>query len=197
MSHYFINDKNIKSNEKQIKFVLQNKEYSFIVDNGVFSKDKLDFATKTLLESLPYEKIKGRILDFGCGWGPIGIIIKQKCNVIVDMIDINYRSINLSIKNALLNNVEVNIFESDIYSNIKEKYDYIITNPPIRVGKEILYKILFGAKNYLNKTGELWLVISKNQGAKSLIRDLSNIYQVEVIKKNKEFYVIKCICIDI
>ena len=192
MSHYFTND-NIKSEEHKIEVSFKNNTYEFIVDNGVFSKTKLDFATRTLLESLDFNKIKGRVLDFGCGWGPIGIITKKNTNAIVDMVDINLRSINLSQKNAKLNDVDVNVFESNIYSNINEKYDFIITNPPIRVGKKILYEILFNAYDYLLDNGELWLVISKNQGAKSLFKDLQDKYNVNIICKNKEFYVFRCL----
>ena len=193
MSHYFTNDSNIKSEEHKIEFSFKNNNYEFIVDNGVFSKTKLDFATKTLLESLDFNSIKGRVLDFGCGWGPIGIIVKKNSDADVDMIDINLRSINLSKKNSKLNNVDVNVFESDIYSNITKKYNFIITNPPIRVGKKILYEILFDAYDYLEENGELWLVISKNQGAKSLFKDLSEKYNVNIITKNKEFYVFRCL----
>lgn len=193
MSHYFTNDNNIKSEEHKIEVSFKNNNYEFILDNGVFSKIKLDFATKTLLESLDFNNIKGRVLDFGCGWGPIGIIIKKNTDAVVDMVDVNLRSINLSKKNAKLNNVEVNIFESDIYSNVKDKYNYIITNPPIRVGKKILYEILFNAYDYLLDNGELWLVISKNQGAKSLLKDLKEKYNVNIVCKNKEFFVFRCL----
>jgi len=193
MSHYFTNDNNIKSEEHKIEVSFKNNNYEFILDNGVFSKTKLDFATKTLLESLDFNNIKGRVLDFGCGWGPIGIIIKKNTDAVVDMVDVNLRSINLSKKNAKLNNVEVNIFESDIYSNVKDKYNYIITNPPIRVGKKILYEILFNAYDYLLDNGELWLVISKNQGAKSLLKDLKKKYNVNIVCKNKEFLVFRCL----
>ena len=193
MSHYFTNDSNIKSEEHKIEFSFKNNNYEFIVDNGVFSKNKLDFATKTLLESLDFNSIKGKVLDFGCGWGSIGIIVKKNSDADVDMIDINLRSINLSQKNSKLNNVDVNVFESNIYSNITKKYNFIITNPPIRVGKKILYEILFSAYDYLEENGELWLVISKNQGAKSLFKDLSEKYNVNIITKNKEFYVFRCL----
>lgn len=193
MSHYFTNDNNVKSEEHKIEVSFKNNKYEFIVDNGVFSKTKLDFATKTLLESLDFNNINGRVLDFGCGWGPIGIITKKNTNAIVDMVDVNLRSINLSKKNAKLNDADVNVFESDIYSNVKYKYDFIITNPPIRVGKKILYNILFNAYDYLNSNGELWLVISKNQGAKSLHKDLLEKYDVNIICKNKEFYVFRCL----
>ena len=98
MSHYFTNDNNVKSEEHKIEVSFKNNKYEFIVDNGVFSKTKLDFATKTLLESLDFNNINGRVLDFGCGWGPIGIITKKNTNAIVDMVDVNLRSINLSKK---------------------------------------------------------------------------------------------------
>ena len=95
------------------------------------------------------------------------------------------------IKETLFN-ILVNVFESDIYSNINKKYDYIITNPPIRVGKEILYKILFEAEKYLKENGQMFLVINKNQGAKSLYKDLEEKYKVDILVKNKGFYVIQC-----
>ena len=81
---------------------------------------------------------------------------------------------------------------NNIYENITKKYDYIITNPPIRVGKEILYKILFGAKEHLKPNGELYFVINKAQGAKSVARDLEKIFLVTILDKNKGFYIIKC-----
>ena len=108
------------------------------------------------------------------------------------MIDVNERAVNLAKKNAELNRVDVNVFLSDIYSNVDKKYDAIITNPPIRVGKKILYEILFEAKNYLNEDGVLYLVINKDQGAKSLKKDLEECYNVTTLKKNKGFYVFKC-----
>ena len=189
MAHYFTND-NVKSDEKLIKVKIKNQDYSFYVDNGVFSKRGLDFGTRTLLENLDLENIKGKILDFGCGYGPIGIFLSKNLKVTVDMIDINKRSLNLAKKNSVLNNAKTNIFESDIYQNITDKYDFIITNPPIRVGKKVLYEILFGAYDYLNDNGQMIIVVNKDQGAKSLMRDLENKYKVSVINKSKGFYVI-------
>lgn len=189
MNHYFTNQ-DLKSNIKEFNTYIKEQKYTFLTDNGVFSKKGLDFATRTLLETLKLEKIKGNVLDFGCGYGPIGIYIKKNCDATIDMVDVNKRSIHLAILNAKLNKVDVNIFESDIYSKVTKKYDFIITNPPIRVGKKILYQILFEAKNYLNENGELWLVISKDQGAKTLIKDLEKEYTIKIENKNKGFYVI-------
>lgn len=193
MSYYFDKETITKSSEKTVHIILKEKMYAFITDNNVFSKKGLDFGTRTMLECLDLNKIKGDILDFGCGYGPVGIYIKLNTNSNVDMIDINERALNLARKNAKLNNAVVNIFESDIYSNVSKKYDYIITNPPIRVGKAILYKILFEAQDHLKENGKIILVISKNQGAKSLLKDLKETYEVEILNKVKEFYVFKCI----
>lgn len=190
MAHYFENDETLKSVEKEVQVIIKNNNFKFITDNGVFSKSGLDFGTRTLLETLELERIKGSVLDFGCGYGPIGIFIKKITKAEVHMIDINKRSIELAKKNAILNGVKINIYESNIYENVTDKFDFIISNPPIRVGKDILYEILFKAKDFLQKDGELWIVINKNQGAKSLINDLEKEYTIEVKNKNKGFYVI-------
>lgn len=189
MSHYFENDKKVQSEERKTKVIIKNKPFTFITDNGVFSKKGLDFGTRTLLETLP-DYIQGDVLDIGCGYGPIGIYLKSKYEVSVDMIDINLRSLKLATKNAKLNNVNVSIFESDAFNNVDKKYDYIITNPPIRVGKEKLYNIIFGSMEHLKEKGELWFVINKNQGAKSMLTDLNNKYRAEVVEKNKSFFII-------
>ena len=189
MSHYFIEDASLQHNVVEKEVVIKTLKFSFFTDNGVFSKKGLDFGTRSLLESLP-DDISGDILDFGCGYGPIGIFLKKRYDCNVDMIDINDRSLELAKKNAIKNNVSVNIFKSDIYENITKKYDYIITNPPIRVGKAILYKIVFDAKKYLKEHGRLYLVINKDQGAKSLMRDLEKEYKVQLVDKISGFFII-------
>lgn len=192
MAHYFENDENLKSKEQQILVNICDIPFQFMTDYGVFSKKGLDFGTRSLLETIDVSKIQGKVLDFGCGYGPIGIYIAKTTNSEVHMIDINRRVLGLARKNVSLNHVNVNIYESNIYENMKEKFDFIISNPPIRVGKEILYKILFQAKDYLNTNGELWIVINKDQGAKSVAKDLEKEYFVDIVNKKKGFYIIKC-----
>ncbi len=192
MSYYF--DKQIDTESKEVttRAEIGGKVYTFKTDNNVFSKRGLDFGTRTLLESIDIKNISGDVLDFGCGYGPIGIYIKSNTDSIVDMVDINERAINLAKKNAEINNTFVNIFESDVYSNITKKYDFIITNPPIRVGKKVLYEILIDAKDHLKENGNLIFVINKDQGAKSVMKDMMNYYNVTLLKKNKGFFVINC-----
>ena len=192
MGYYFDKNTNVESKEVATRAEIGGKLYTFKTDNNVFSKKGLDFGTRTLLENVDIKNISGDVLDFGCGYGPIGIYIKSNTNANVDMIDVNERALKLAKSNASINKVDVNIFESDIYSNVTKKYDYIITNPPIRVGKKILYEILIKARDYLKKDGHLIFVINKDQGAKSTMKDMEKYYSVKLIEKNKGFYVIDC-----
>lgn len=191
MNQYFENNKNLKSDINKINAKVKDTSFVFYTDNGVFNKKGLDYGTRLLLENIDL-KNKNSFLDVGCGCGPIGIYISKKTNVKVDMIDINDRALHLckmSIKENNLSNI--NVFKSDVYENVNDKYDMIITNPPIHAGKMKVYDIIEEAKEHLTKNGELWIVIRKDQGAKSLIKDFSEIYDFEIVTKDKGFYIIR------
>ena len=190
MSQYFENDDSLKSNIKDFKININNNSFIFSTDNGVFSKGELDFGTNLLIKNVLKMDIKGNILDLGCGYGPIGIILKKLKDVNVDMIDINKRAVHLTKMNAKKNGVIVNCFYSDGYEYINDSYDYIISNPPIRIGKKNLYKLLIDAKKYLKNNGELIIVVRKEQGALSLMKDMSVYYSVKTIDKDKGFLII-------
>ena len=191
MSQYFDNDNNIKHNKKIIEFYFNDKKYNVYSDNGVFSKDKFDYGTRLLLDSIDIEKISGNVLDLGCGLGVVGIILGTiNKNINIDMIDINDRAISLVRDNLTLNKVKANVFSSDVYSNVNKKYDYIITNPPIRAGKEVVRKFLLGGYDYLNDNGILYFVMRKDHGVKSMIKELENKYNVTIINKDKGFYIL-------
>lgn len=191
MSQYFDNDNNIKHNKKIIEFYFNDKNYNLYSDNGVFSKDKFDYGTRLLLDSIDISKLSGNVLDLGCGIGVVGIILGTiNKNINIDMIDINERAISLVRDNLTLNKVKANVFSSDVYSNVNKKYDYIITNPPIRAGKEVVRKFLLGGYDYLNDNGILYFVMRKDHGVKSMIKELENKYNVTIINKDKGFYII-------
>ena len=191
MSQYFDNDNNIKHNKKIIEFYFNDKKYNLYSDNGVFSKDKFDYGTRLLLDSIDISKLSGNVLDLGCGIGVVGIILGTiNKNINIDMIDINERAISLVRDNLTLNKVKANAFSSDVYSNVNKKYDYIITNPPIRAGKEVVRKFLLGGYDYLNDNGILYFVMRKDHGVKSMIKELENKYNVTIINKDKGFYIV-------
>lgn len=193
MSQYFDNDKNIKSERKIIKFNFDNKVFSIYSDNGVFSKDRFDYGTRVLLNSVDIDKLSGNVLDLGCGLGVVGIILGTFNKVInIDMVDINERAIDLVKNNLVLNNVKANVFISDIYSNIDNKYDFIITNPPIRAGKNVIRGFLLGSYDYLKDDGILYFVMRKDHGVKSMIKELSVKFNTSIVNKDKGFYVVLC-----
>ena len=186
MSHYFENDKNLVSDIKSFNIVVNNVSFDFNTDNGVFSKWELDFGTELLIKNVLKMHLGGTILDLGCGYGPIGIIIKKITDANIIMSDVNRRALHLTKMNAKKNNVNVEVVESDGYENIGEMFDYVISNPPIRIGKKLLYKLLIDTKEH----GEMVIVVRKEQGALSLIRDMSVYYDVKVIDKEKGFLII-------
>ena len=191
MGHYFTND-NLESKIQKFKINIQSYDFSFNTDNGVFSKGELDFGTYLLIKNILNKKISGDVLDLGCGYGPIGIIIAKLLNTKVTMIDVNKRAVHLTKMNIKENNVHnIECLVSEGYKEINDqKYDYIVSNPPIRVGKKILYDLLINAKNHLKEDGVLIIVVRKEQGANSLIRDMSVYYSVKVIDKDKGFFII-------
>lgn len=192
MGQYFSNE-DLKSNIQKYDVDILGKRYSFFTDNGVFSKEKLDFGTRVLIENIPVSELHGDILDVGCGYGVIDVILGKIVDANFLGVDVNRRALHLAEMNKKENKVtNVNFIESNCYANVIGKFDFIITNPPIRAGKKIVYEIVMGAKDYLKENGSLFIVVRKEQGAKSMIKDLEEIYKVEVLNKIKGFFVIKC-----
>ena len=192
MGQYFTNE-NLPSNVRKTECVVLGRKFVFLTDNGVFSKDGLDFGSRLLLETIPLEEVGGKILDMGCGYGVFGIVIGKLTKTHVDMVDVNLRALHLAERNVKENHVaDISVFESNVYENVSGKYSCIVTNPPIRAGKKIVYDIVMNPKNYLEENGKLLLVIRKEQGAKSLIVDLKKVYNVEVLEKKKGFFILKC-----
>ena len=192
MSHYFENDLNLKSEIRELSYKYDSSFFTFYSDNGVFSKKSLDYGSRLLLETyLSVDKESKKVLDVGCGYGFIGIVIANINNSSVDMVDINKRAVHLANRNIKKYNINAKAFLSDAYENIDSKYDVIITNPPIRVGKEKVLEILEGAFDHMNKDGNLYFVIRKNQGALSIKKILECSKEVEIINKDKGYFIFR------
>ena len=192
MEHYFTNNQNLRSEIREINFSLNAYNFIFKSDNGVFSKNKIDYASLFLVKTFLEEDKKDieSILDIGCGYGFIGITLSKVLNKHVDMADINNRAIHLCNMNIKENKVDATCFASDIYQEVKNKYDLIISNPPIRAGKDVLKAFIYGGLERLNKDGECWCVIHKDKGAKSIKLELEKEYSCLLKGKSKGFWVL-------
>ena len=176
MGQYFENSQ-LPSRIVKTKAKVLGNDFIFCTDNGVFSKDGLDFGSRLLLESIPLDEVGGKVLDMGCGYGVFGIVLNKLISCCVDMVDVNLRALHLAEINIKENHCsDIRAFESNVYENINSKYDSIITNPPIRAGKNVVYDILINAKDYLKDNGRLFFVIRKQQGALTVIEKLKEKY---------------------
>lgn len=191
LEHYFTNNNALKSELRTIKYQYGTYTFNFYSDNGVFSKNKIDYGSKLLVETvLEYEKEAKTILDVGCGYGFMGIVLSKILNGKATLVDINKRAVHLTSRNIKENQVDAKSFVSNIYENVQGKYDIVLTNPPIRAGKITVLNILKNAKEHLRDEGMLWFVIRKDQGAKSIIKELETFYEINVVKKDKGFFII-------
>lgn len=193
MAHYYTDNSDLEKNEKKIDFFFEGRNYTFTTYSGVFSKDKIDYGSFAFLKKLVNQDLGMRILDLGCGYGPIGIILKSfNIESEVVMADINPRAVELTKINAAQNKVEVNALVSDVYTDISGKFDAIVTNPPIRTGKENIYRIFTEAYDYLNTDGKLYVVIRKQQGAKSAIKKIEEVFgNCEILGRDKGYFILK------
>lgn len=174
-----------------LNVTLLGQVFHFYTDAGVFSKKMVDYGSQVLLNALDLQRGK-TLLDVGCGYGPLGISLAKVRGVKSTMIDINSRAIDLAKKNAERNGVVAHIFQSNIYENVSEKFDYIISNPPIRAGKKVVHEIIEGAFDYLNQGGSLTIVIQKKQGAPSAKAKMEDVFgNSEILKKDKGYYILR------
>lgn len=192
LEHYFTNNENLKSEINELSYSYDNYVFSFLSDNGVFSKLKIDYGSRFLVETYlkNYANKPGDFLDVGCGYGFIGIVLSKVLDVKGTLIDINKRAVHLTNRNIAGNKVNCEAFVSNVYEDINTKFDLIITNPPIRAGKTVLLDILEGSKNYLNDNGECWFVMRKDHGVKTMIKALENTFSCQIIDKSKGFYIV-------
>ena len=191
--HYYTRTPQSASRPAECSFTYRGVDLVFETDAGVFSRGEVDTGTRLLLEALP-EDMHGEILDLGCGWGVIGISIARKWpETQVTMADVNTRALELSRKNAKRNRAEVICAESDGMEALADRnFDAVVTNPPIRAGKQVIYKMFADASQRLKPGGALYLVIRKQQGAESCIRYLETIYaNVEKLDRSGGFWVLK------
>ncbi|TCZ67533.1 class I SAM-dependent methyltransferase [Paenibacillus albiflavus] len=192
--HYYSEKPTVCSDRHVIEATLRGKTYKFTTDAGVFSKKGVDFGSKLLIESMEFED-NARVLDVGCGYGPIGLSAATiAVNGFVTMIDMNQRALELVRMNAAANGImNVKVLQSDALAAVKqEQFDVVLTNPPIRAGKETVHRIFTEAREALVPGGTLWVVIQKKQGSPSAYAKLEELFErVEEVTKDKGYRIFK------
>ena len=195
MGYYFDENPTLESNVKEIQFSLYGQNYTYYTDNGVFSKSKIDEGTYIFLKVLLPLHLTGRILDLGCGYGPLGLTIAiNSKEARVDLADINSRALALASRSGerLNLNNRVTFLHSDIFEKIEGPYDSIVVNPPIRAGKIVTYRMYLESKQHLIDGGSLYVVIRRKQGAESALKYIETVFEnVSVLHKEKGYWIIK------
>lgn len=182
------------SEKRLIKYTISGHNFNLWSDVGVFSKNELDYGSKFLIEKALQKYLGSSIMDLGCGYGPIGITLAFfNEQVLVDCIDINERAVLLCQENIVLNNLmNCQAYVSDSFSNVKKKYNTILLNPPIRAGKQVIYKMFEDSFNHLEEDGMLLIVMRKDQGALSAKKRLEEIFiSCEMIDRSKGFMILE------
>ena len=177
----------------ELRVDLLGEKMTFLTDAGVFSKKMVDFGSQLLLKCLEVNQGE-TVLDVGCGYGPLGLSLAKAYGVQATMVDINNRALDLARQNAERNKVEATIFQSNIYEQVEGTFDHVISNPPIRAGKQVVHEIIEKSKDFLEIGGDLTIVIQKKQGAPSAKSKMENVFgNCEVVKKDKGYYILRSV----
>ena len=192
--HYFTQTP--QSEHKPAQFETRYREHTllFETDSGVFSRLELDRGTEVLLDALP-DGLHGTTLDMGCGYGALGVsLAKAYPDCMVTMIDINERAVSLAKENAKRNGVAAETLQSDGFASIGGRtYDLIVMNPPIRAGKQVIYRLFADGAHALNPGGAMGVVIRKQQGAPSAQTYLKTLFDdVQLRQRESGFWVLWC-----
>ncbi|NLC43822.1 MAG: class I SAM-dependent methyltransferase [Clostridiales bacterium] len=194
MEHYYTNNPQTPHDIRSIDFVIDKLYLELYTDAGVFSKNKVDYGSEILIKSLP--ELSGNILDLGSGYGVIGLSIAGLYpETQVTMIDINQRAVEITQRNIERNQIKnAATYISDGFDQVNGPFNAIVSNPPIRTGKNVIYTLFEQSKEYLLPGGSLYLVIQKKQGAKSAMEKLQSVFgNCEVINKQGGYWIVRSI----
>jgi 16S rRNA (guanine1207-N2)-methyltransferase len=194
--HYFSEDPRNPPRKGIIKTKIRGLDFEFITSSGIFSYKRIDTGTRILIEAMELPSI-GKLLDMGCGYGPIGIVA-SKVNPILEvwMTDINRRATRLADENVRRNNVKASVVQGIFYESLEDlKFDTIITNPPISAGiKKAVVPIIEGAFNHLKGGGSLQTVIQWNKGGRIMETQLKRVFDnTSIIDRESGYRVFKAI----
>ena len=190
---YFAENPDANHDIHELKVELLGESMTFLTDAGVFSKKMIDYGSRVLLSALGFNK-KETLLDVGCGYGTLGLTLAKAQGLEVTLVDINQRALDLARKNADANQVSADIFQSNVYEHVTGQFHHIISNPPIRAGKQVVHEVISGSYDHLLEDGDLTIVIQKKQGAPSAKAKMEEVFgNCETLKKDKGYYILRSV----
>jgi len=190
--HYFSEEQESALIPRKIAARLRNNDFEFWTGAGVFSGKKIDKGSELLANECIIRE-NWRVLDLGCGYGPVGIAIaKSFPSAEIVMTDINKRAVKLARMNKKSSRLEnVSVVQGNMYGGLDEKqikFDTILFNPPQTAGKEICFRMVELALDFLKKGGLLQVVARHNKGGKSFSEKMNSVFgNVEDIAKKSGY----------
>jgi len=182
MAHYYDENPTTKSDRKIIPYRMNGINFEFVTDTDVFSRNGVDFGSNLMIEEMIKDikesgKFPASFMDLGCGVGVVGVVMKSVfMKMEVTGADVNSRAVSLSNENARLNGVKCDFVISDGFGKIEKKFDVVATNPPVRAGKQTIFRFYEEAYEHLNEGGAIYVVLQRKQGAPSTEKKLIEIF---------------------
>lgn len=176
--HYFTEKPSSERSIKEITVDIRGSSFRFLTDRGVFSRGRLDRGTRLLIDTMNIGKAE-RILDLGCGYGPIGIVAARLSpESEVFMVDVNRRACELATENVRLNRLtNAKVLSGTGFESVQGiKFDLILCNPPIRAGKSVVFPLITEAREFIEPGGRLLVVARTKQGSKSILKHMSEVF---------------------
>lgn len=173
--HYFSEKQESVFRINSIEILLRGREFKFDTVSGVFSVGRVDKGSYLLVEKCIVED-GFRVLDLGCGYGVVGIVIGGIFDCEVVLTDVNKRAAYISKKNAKKNNVEVKVVRGDMYEKVDGLFDTILFNPPQHAGKDLCMEMISKSEKYLKSGGLLQVVARHNKGGKSFALKMEEVF---------------------
>lgn len=190
--HYFSRRPRSEQRFGLVRTHLRGRQFEFLTSSGVFSHKRVDLGTRLLIESMILPR-EGGILDLGCGYGVVGLVVATlNSNLRVFLVDVNERAVRLARENARrigVSNVEIR--QGFLFESVKDmSFDVVLSNPPVSAGLQVAEQIILGAFEHLKIGGSLQLVMRSKIGGKQVSKGLESVFgDLKVIARKSGYRV--------